>query len=267
MQIGISTASYFNRMPIEDAVRDIGAHGVPVAELFLNTFSEYEPDFVECLAQRLEKAGVSAHSVHPMSTQFEPQLFSLHPRQRKDAFRIYERVLQAAKRLGARCYVMHGAATLGGAAKNLELERIAPIFCELNDMAEGYGVTLALENVSWCVFASPAFGLALRERTGDRMHYTLDIKQAVRSGYKPRDYIDAVGDRLVNVHLCDYSVREDGRFLWCMPGQGVCDFAAVAAALRAHGYTGPAFVEVYSDMYRTLDALFDSRAFCGEQMG
>ena len=267
VQIGMSTASYFNRMPIEDTVGDIGAHGVPLCELFLNTFSEYEPAFVDRLADRLARAGVTAYSVHPMSTQFEPQLFSLHPRQRADALRIYERVLQAAGRLGARCYVMHGAATLGGAAKNLEMERLAPIFSELNDMAAGYGVTLALENVSWCVFASPAFGRELRERTGDRLHFTLDVKQAVRSGHAPAAYLDAVGDRLVNVHLCDYAARADGGYVWRMPGQGACDFAALAQALRAHGYAGPAFVEVYSDMYRELDALFESRAFCEAQMG
>lgn len=40
-RIGISTASYFNRMPIEDAVLELGAQGVRICELFLNSFSEY----------------------------------------------------------------------------------------------------------------------------------------------------------------------------------------------------------------------------------
>lgn len=213
MQIGISTASFFNRMPIEDAVTALGLHGVEPVELFLNSFSEYEPSFVDLLQQRVRAAGVSVYSVHPMSTQFEPQIFSLHPRQRVDALAIYERVLRAAKHLGAHCYVMHGAATLAGAAKNLELSRIAPIFCELIDIAAGYGITLALENVSWCVFSSPDFGLRLREATGDRMHYTLDIKQAARSGYSPLDYIDVMKGRLVNVHLCDYAKNADGRLV------------------------------------------------------
>ena len=169
LQIGISTASFFNRMTIEDAVLQLGAHGVPAAELFLNSFCEYEPAFTAMLAERARAANLRIHSVHPMSTQFEPQLFSLHPRQREDAFRIYERVLQAARTLGAACYVMHGAATLNGAAKNLELARIAPIFSELDEMARAYGVTLALENVSWCLFCTPSFGLRLRELTKDRM--------------------------------------------------------------------------------------------------
>ena len=112
MEVGVSSASYFSRMATENAVRDIGAHGVRLAEVFLNTFCEYEPAFIELLAGRLAEAGVTAYSVHPMSTQFEPQLFSIHPRQRADALRLYARVLRAAQRLGARCYVMHGAAVV-----------------------------------------------------------------------------------------------------------------------------------------------------------
>ena len=267
LQIGISTASFFNRMTIEDAVLQLGAHGVPAAELFLNSFCEYEPAFTAMLAERARAANLRIHSVHPMSTQFEPQLFSLHPRQREDAFRIYERVLQAARTLGAACYVMHGAATLNGAAKNLELARIAPIFSELDEMARAYGVTLALENVSWCLFCTPSFGLRLRELTKDRMHFTLDIKQAVRSGFSPEDYMDAVGDRIVNVHLCDYERLENGAFRWRMPTQGQCDFSALRAALLAHGYRGPAFVEVYSDMYDDVDALYRARTDCECALG
>lgn len=262
MEVGVSSASYFSRMATEDAVRDIGAHGVRLAEVFLNTFCEYEPAFIKLLAGRLAEAGVTAYSVHPMSTQFEPQLFSIHPRQRADALRLYARVLRAAQRLGARCYVMHGAATLAGAAKNLEIERVAPVFSELCAMAEEHGVTLALENVSYCVFCTPEYGRLLRERTGDRLHYTLDVKQAARSGFDPLRYVEAVGERIVNVHLCDYERLPNGRLRWRMPGQGACNLPALAAALRARGYAGPAFVEVYSDMYGGVQELYDSLAVC-----
>ena len=157
---------------------------------------------------------------------------------------------------------MHGVATLAGAAKNLEIERVAPVFSELCAMAEEHGVTLALENVSYCVFCTPEYGRLLRERTGDRLHYTLDVKQAARSGFDPLRYVEAVGERIVNVHLCDYERLPNGRLRWRMPGQGACDLPALAAALRARGYAGPAFVEVYSDMYGGVQELYDSLAVC-----
>ncbi len=258
MEIGLSTASYFNKLQIEDAVLDIGAHGVGLCELFLNTFMEYEPSFADLLAERLSEANARVFSVHPMSMQFEPQLFSIHPRQRADALRLFERVLSTGKRLGAHCYVMHGPARLFGGVKNIELIRIAPILVDLTALAADYGIQLTLENVSWCIFNEPEFGVRLRDVTGGRIKHTLDVKQAVRSGYDPEDYIRAVGEQIVNVHLCDAEKLPTGSVRYQMPGFGECDFIGMFNLLAEKGYAGPAFVEVYSDMYTEIPVLYES---------
>jgi sugar phosphate isomerase/epimerase len=259
MEIGLSTASYFSKMQIEDAVLDIGAHGVSLCEVFLNSFSEYDPMFVELLAGRLSSAGLRVFSVHPMSTQFEPQLFSVHPRQRGDAWRIFEQVLADGKQIGASHYVMHGPARLFGGVKNIELSRIAPIFAELIALAAQYGIQLTLENVSWCLFNEPAFGPRLLDAMGGGpLCFTLDVKQAVRSGYDPLDYIRAVGSRIVNVHICDASPQANGVAKYEMPGFGHYDFVTMFNELAACGYRGPAFIEVYSDMYHEIPELYES---------
>lgn len=260
MNIGLSTASYFQKMQIEDAILDIGAHGVPVCELFLNTFSEYEPQFIEILADRLSRANVSVFSIHPMSMQFEPQLFSIHPRQREDALKLYERVLAAGKRVGARCYVMHGPARLFGGVKNIDLSRIAPIFVDLAARAAAYDIQLTLENVSWCVFNEPEFGVRLQEMTGGVIKHTLDVKQAVRSGYDPMDFIRAVGENIINLHLCDATRLPAGGVHYDMPGFGEYDFVSMLDLLGKKGYRGPAFIEVYSDMYSQIPTLYESLA-------
>jgi len=36
--------------------------------------------------------------------------------------------------------------------------------------------------------------------------------------------------------------------------------------LLAHGYTGNAFVEVYSDMYKDIAEIFTARAYCADRM-
>lgn len=261
MMLGISTACYFQRLMVEDAVPDIGAHGVPLCELFLNSLSEYEPDFFSLLLDRINETGVHVYSVHPMSTQFEPQLFSIHPRQRTDAWALYERVLRGARKLGAKVYVMHGPVHLSGAAKNISLARIAPIFHELSEVAASYGITLALENVSWCAFRTPSFGRALRESLGDgALKYTLDVKQAIRAGCDPLDFVEAVGPDIVNVHLCDAVLDWSGRVSLRMPGLGGFDFTALRDALIRQGAETPAFIEVYSDMYTNASELYDSYA-------
>ncbi|MCE5189046.1 MAG: sugar phosphate isomerase/epimerase [Eubacteriales bacterium] len=259
MDIGISTASYFSKMQLEDAVLDIGAHGVPLCEVFFNSFSEYDPVFVELLLDRLRRANLRVFSVHPMSMQFEPQLFSVHPRQRDDAWRIFEQVLIDGKRIGASHYVMHGPARLFGGVKNIGLTRIAPIFTELCTLAAQYGIQLTLENVSWCVFNEPEFGIRLLDAIGgDPLRFTLDVKQAVRSGFDPVDYVRAVGSRIVNVHLCDAMQQETGSARYAMPGFGQYDFPRMFHELALCGYSGPAFIEVYSDMYHEVPELYES---------
>jgi len=264
MEIGLSTASYFNKLQIEDAILDIGKNDVRLCELFLNSFSEYEAPFAELLAERLAEAHMRVFSVHPMSMQFEPQLFSIHPRQRADALLLFERVLASGKRLGASCYVMHGPARLFGGVKNIELNRIAPILVDLTALAADYGIQLTLENVSWCVFNEPEFGVRLREITGGAIRHTLDVKQALRSGYQPEDYIRAVGEQIVNVHLCDAAKLPSGGVRYVMPGFGECDFVGMFDLLAEKGYRGPAFVEVYSDMYDKIPVLYESLSLVRE---
>lgn len=260
MEIGISTASFFSKLQIEDAALDLGAHGVPLCEVFLNTYSEYEPDFVAMLNQRLRAGNVKVFSIHPMSMQFEPQLFSIHPRQRGDAWRVYERVLADGRTLGAGHYVMHGPARLFGGVKNVQLSRVVPIFHDLAALACEYGIQLTLENVSWCLFNEPEYGARLLDEIGpDTLAFTLDVKQAVRAGRDPVEYVHAVGNRIQNLHLCGAERLESGAIRYEMPGLGDYDFEPLFIALAEAGYKGPAFVEVYSDMYDALPVLYESR--------
>lgn len=267
MQLGISTASYFNKLQVEDAILDIGRHGVPIAEVFLNTFSEYTADFARLLKARVDDAGVKVYSVHPMSTQFEPQLFSIHARQLQDARDLLERVLSLGQTLGATHYVMHGPPHLMGAAKNIQIERVAPLLFEYCTLCRSYGIQLLLENVSWCIFSKPEFGLLLRERLPEGvLGFTLDIKQALRSGYDPLEYLAAMQGALHNVHLCGAIQKPGGTFAFRMPGRDEYDFPALFAALENAGYTGPAFLEVYSDMYGETPELYESYRYLGGLM-
>ena len=78
MQAGVSTASLFMRKNNEDALPLLDSFGVKNVEVFLTSFSEYGADFARLLSSR--KGNINVHSVHILNTEFEPQLFSGHPR-------------------------------------------------------------------------------------------------------------------------------------------------------------------------------------------
>lgn len=255
MKIGVSTASLFCKMPLEEVFETIKSFGTELVEVFLDSYSEYDEDFARLLRCRMMENNLRAFSVHPLGTQFESQLFSIHDRQKADAVKVFEKVLRAGQILGASCYVMHGPAHLSGVAKNLQMERIIAVMNELMDIADGYGIQLALENVSYCVYHEPKFGRLLADGIGGhRLKFVLDIKQAVRIGVSPFEIIDAVGEDIINVHLCDYAIKGE-RIDLRMPGEGEFDFARFIKVLKDKGYKGNMFIEVYSDMYKNFDEL------------
>lgn len=255
---GVSTATYFDRLPTPEVLRDLSKHGIDNAEVFLNSFSEYEDDFILPLAESVRETGIQVRSIHPMGTQFEPQLVSSQSSQHTDSFRMFEKVVRACSLLGAERYVMHGMLAISRMTHIFSLDRFLNVLKELQNIAAGYGTEVTLENVSWCVFNSPEAGQRILERTDGSLHFTLDIKQCFRSGYSPEDYLKVIAPYTRNIHLCDFSVNEDGSYKWLLPGQGIFDFETFFEQLRYYGYHGPLTIESYSNSYSSLDEVYKS---------
>lgn len=254
---GISTASFFDKLMLEDVPALFRQWGVRNAEYYLNSYCEYDPVFVDRLAKETEDAGIRVVGIHPMSLQYEPLLFTPHPRQREDAMKAYELVLRAGERLRADHYVMHGPVVLNGVAKNLQLERLAPIFDTLSDMAEDHGLHLTLENVSYSIMPTPEIGLALRALIRRPLYHTLDIKQAIRAGIDPKAFVDAFGEHIIAVHACDCDLSGE-RPRYCLPPHGGFGFKELIDALLKKGFKGAVLLEAYSDMFTEQTELKDA---------
>ena len=257
MKFGMSTACFFPRLNCEEAVSQIGKMGIKDVEVFFSTLSEYEKGFIKELKTIADASGVSVYSVHALSLQFEPQLFSSHKRARKDALCIYEKVLEAGAELGASVYVMHGPAHVKRACSlELNYEYIAEKTLPLCDMAKSYGIKLAWENVHWCWYAQPQFPKLLEEHLGrEKLFYTLDIKQAAQSGYEPSEYLEYTQDTLANIHVCDYTGTSDGSIIPELPFKGQMDYTKIKNKLSENHYEGAVMLEVYSNNYKSQSEL------------
>ena len=258
VKTGISTASFFDTLMIEDAPALFQTWGIRYAEYYMNSSLEYSPAFIKMLKERSDNAGIKVVSVHPMSLQFEPLLFTPHPRQREEATKSYEAVLKAGEALGADHYVMHGPVVLGnGVSKNLEFERLAPIFDSLSDMAEDHGLHLTLENVSYSIMPSPEIGMILHELMQRPLYHTLDLKQSIRAGFDPMRFVDAFGERIIAVHACDFDLSET-KPRFCLPPRGGFDIKRIVDALQSKGFSGTVLLEAYSDMFQNHQELRDA---------
>ena len=124
MKAGISTATLFRRLYNEDALALFCEWGVETAEVFLTSFCEYEPSFARTL--RKHKGNLNVSSFHVLNTQFEPQLYTDHPRTQSDAYAWLEKVLASAQILGATRYTFHGIARIKRTFKE-DIPRVAEL--------------------------------------------------------------------------------------------------------------------------------------------
>jgi sugar phosphate isomerase/epimerase len=248
VEIGVSSATFFNKEVTENSFGLMKDLGFGIAEVFLTTFSEYEKEFVEMLAERKKANGIRAYSVHSLNQQFEPELYNVNERTRSNAEVFLRKVAYGAKVLGARYYTFHGPALLKRTPYRFDFKYLGEKTREICGILSEYGAELAYENVHWTYFSTPEYFLNLK-REAENVKACLDIKQAMQSKIPYAEYLKVMSGRLVNVHVCDYD--ENGKL--CVPGRGSFDFVEFFKILKDTGYDGPILMELYSSDYTSFD--------------
>ncbi len=257
MQTGISTASLFGRFFTEDAVEELNNAGVKTAEVFLETYGEYTPKFGKIIKKK--EGGMDIHSVHVLTTQYEPQLYSLNERAREDSFKLLEGTMRAAEIMGAKYYTFHGGARYKKTPLVLDMDKIGKETRQISDICKKHGVTLAYENVHWGYYNYVGFFSELKKRVPN-IKGTFDIKQARQSGIDYREYIAEMGDSIVTAHVSD--IDENGKM--CLPRKGTTDFYEVFSRLKDVGFDGAILIECYKSDYNEMKELYEALDYITE---
>ena len=254
MQTGISTASLFGRFVTEDALKFLSDNGVLTSEAFLESYCEYKPEFGDVLKK--SKGNVKVHSIHTLTTQFEPQLYSVNERAKRDSFMLLDDAMTVAEKVGAKYYTFHGGARFKKTPIVLDFERVGKITQDIIDVCKKHDIQLAYENVHWGYYNYSGFFKELKKRTVG-LKATLDVKQARQSGISCSEFIEDMGSDIVTVHLSD--VKENGKM--CLPGKGVTDFESLFSMLLDKGFDGAFLIEVYKNDFNEFSELMQSLEF------
>jgi sugar phosphate isomerase/epimerase len=253
MEIGLSSASFYPEVNTEDSITLMKKVGFDFGEIFLNSPSEYEEDFIKILLEKKEASSFKVNSVHAFGSQFEPYLFDKYKRRRSDMLKYFQDVCRAGSKLGAECYVFHGMRFEN--FETLDKKLVIDIYNELCYIALCNGIKLSQENVSWCMSSNVRFLEMLKENCKYQIYFTIDIKQAYKVGIEPIKYIDIMGKDIINFHIND----RDDKNLCLLPGRGTVDYASILNKLKEVGYTGPAILEVYRSNYKEYGELLESK--------
>ncbi|MEG2857860.1 MAG: sugar phosphate isomerase/epimerase, partial [Clostridia bacterium] len=123
-------------------------------------------------------------------------------------------------------------------------------------------ISITQENVSWCASANPQYLRRLREELGDKIGFTFDLKQACRANVPFEEYLSAMGNRIMNIHISDFST--DNTCL--LPGNGTLDFNYFFKCLREYSYDGPLIIETYSSAFDNIRQIESSKLWLEHQM-
>lgn len=260
MNIGLSTANFFPEYNTEDMIDLYGSLGVDSVEIFLNTYSEMEDDFIAMVKEKCDTYGIKVNSVHVMSAMMEPCLFDLLDRRRRDFIKIYKQTLKCVQGLGSQIYTFHGVPK--NMAQPSQYDHVACCYDVLYELAGEAGIQLAQENVAYLASGSTDFIQEMKSRMKQRMVHTFDIKQAVRAGVDPYQYLEVIQDDLVNVHINDH----DGNHTCLLPGQGTFDFTRFFSKLKQIDYDGNGILELYRHNFNDEADLVNARLGLLRQM-
>lgn len=254
MKIGLSSAAYYGQLETDDAAAHIAELPLDTCEVFLETPSEYTTDFTFRMRYNMNNFPVT--SVHPLGTQFEPQLFGRAARQSDDAFAMFANVCRAAESLGAAYYIFHGPFGVRGHLSPANIPFLEERFDQMRERAARHHLRVLWESVSWCSVATPEDVRILLKRIPDA-EFVLDTKQVHQAGVDPLDMLRAMRGHVRHLHVLDWTA--DGKL--CLPGRGVFDWQQFARVLREDGFDGAVILEPYAQLVESEQALLESIRF------
>ena len=108
MKIGLSTGCFFPQTPVE-SLEKAGKLGVKYIEIFFNTDSELETEYLEKLKDIIDKYNMTVVSIHPFTSAIETfMFFSIYDYKLDDSVAYYEKYFKACNFLGCKYVVIHG---------------------------------------------------------------------------------------------------------------------------------------------------------------
>lgn len=257
-EIGVSTGTFYPFKTMEEALGLIANEGFGVAELFVQTPSEYTIIYGRRVLRMLLRTGLRIHSIHVNSNDLDP--FSPYEPRCRDADRLFRQALELAHTTGTRVINWHGPRQ-DEIDSGLEPERIWDVVARWHEWTEEADVVLTLENVSSCMIRS-AKNVQQALAQLPNLHFTFDTFHAVEAGGSPLELLHAMRGRLAAIHVSDFNPY-GGRHL--VPGRGLMNWPILLRQLAKLRYGGPLIVELSHLTDKTYsNALNESRGYLEE---
>lgn len=244
MNIGISTGCFFPQ-ETKEAVKHAGEIGAKYIEIFFNTHSELQPEYLNELKGIIDNYGMQVVSIHPYTSAIESfMFFSIYDYKLEDSVKLYEAYFKACNILGCKYVVLHGCLST---YDFMDMERYCRNLNMLSKRAREYGVYISQENVYKfkCGYIE---NLQKFVKYADKdVKFTFDIKQAVKSRQSIYKILELTKDRISHVHISDFTGRNHS----LVPFTGSFNYDRFFKYIKENTKAEAALVELYSPVIKS----------------
>lgn len=241
-RIGASTGCVLDR-PIFEVVDRLVAAGIAGIEVSTppRHFDPWQLDQVVRLRDRLREAAIQPVSMHaPFGGLLD--LSDPNPHHRHAAIGAVMTAGRALKDLGGSILVVHTTdVPRNGQDVGMRLHHCATALTILDRLCRDLDLVLAIESpLPHLIGGSPDEFAWLLDRVGPGARVCLDTSH-VTLGHAWSRFVDVARGRLVHVHANDHRGQYDDHL---PPGDGIVDWAGVAASLAAVNFDGWIILEL-----------------------
>lgn len=234
-EVGLSTNG---SGPIIEVTKACGKAGIKYIELFMSR-SDWLDFNLDSYHKLAGDCGVTVRSYH---LPFWPDrdLSSPDKAIREETIEAHEDLIARGMAHGTRIFTVHpGTEPIADEERRMRLDISKESLSRLAETAEREGAVLAVEDLPRSCPGHNSEEMIEILNCDERLRSCLDTNHILYESLY--DYIDAVGDKIINTHVSDYDLVNERHFL---PGEGKVDWQTVIRKLKEHGYSGPWLYEI-----------------------
>ncbi len=204
---------------------------------------------IKRVRRAIESRGLKLICLTPEQCVYPVNLASPQEPARRRSLKFFEDHLRAASELGTdKMLVTTGYGYFDGSDHEEAWKWAREGICSLGELAGIHGMTLALEvlrrDESNLVYNLPTLKKMLDEVDLPCVGGMIDTIPMALAGESPKDYLEALGERLVHVHFIDGAPR--GHLAW---GDGILDMKKYLEEFSAAGYRNCLSLEITDARY------------------
>ena len=229
MKIGISSCGKPLKRELFAEYRSAGVECIEISEGYSAQGSINFPD----LKKWSEEYGVEIWSYHLPFAPFEilePSVKELAPK----TVSYFGEIMGRASEIGIGKFIVHPSGEpIDPSQRHCRMETAKESLYSLAEIAKGYGVTVAVENLPRTCLGKDSDEILELVSVHPQLGVCFDTNHLLAEDHE--SFIRAVGDRIVTTHISDYDFVDERHWL---PGEGKVNWQSLYSALTRAGYSG-----------------------------